>query len=129
MILILLIITITVSPIFAQCPNSVRLKKGDKVSDCERIGYSLEYDKRVREELIEGDYNKKIIVEERKLNLRMKDLIKLEKDENLVLRTEVKRVRTDSDKKSSGSNTSFFLGVGFTLLAVGVVGYALGQVK
>lgn len=51
----------------ADCPNAVALNVGDKVTDCPRIGLSLDYDRQVRKDLVDRDYNKQIVDQQKKL--------------------------------------------------------------
>lgn len=125
----IIIASLTYLPAFAKCPNAVRLNVGDAVVDCDRIGLSLEYDKQVRTELIEGSKNKQIMEKQTEL-LTIKDLIIDEsKDRAGLWEKEAARVRKENDELRSGSDwkwwVGIFTGIGLTVLS----GWAIGQVK
>jgi hypothetical protein len=110
------------------CPPAVRLNVGDKVTDCPRIGLSDEADLENRKQLVEGDFNIKIIDEQKKM-LDLKDLqISYIQKQDDLWKADALREREAYDKERSRSNTSFWVGFGVGLLTVVVTGYALGQV-
>jgi len=112
----------------AECPNAVYLKVGDTVKDCPRIGLSESYDLEVRKELIEGDYNKKLLTEKDRL-LGFKDLqIQYHAQQTDLWRADALRERDAYDKERSRTNTTFWVGLGVGILTVLVAGYAMGQI-
>lgn len=115
--------------VLADCPNAVSLKVGDKVTDCDRIGLSLPYDLKVRQSLVEGDYNLKIIEQKDRL-ITAKDLALKDADEQKILyRDEANRARKDADDARASANTRFWIGVGVGFLAILGGAWAVGQVK
>lgn len=111
------------------CPNAISLKVGDKVTDCDRIGLSVPYDLKVRQSLIEGDYNLKIIAEKDRL-ITAKDLALKDADEQKVLyRDEATRARKDADDARASANTRFWIGVVVGFLAILGGAWAIGRVK
>lgn len=133
MIQILLIhlisITIVNSSVYAECPSAVTLRVGDAVTDCTRVGLNLETNKQVQKDLIEGDYNKKIIEEQKKL-INIKDLqIKYSEEQYQLWKTDALRERESVDKLRKDNKQDFWVGI---LLGAGAVilgGWSLGQVK
>lgn len=115
-------------PAKATCPNAIRLNVGDKVIDCDRIGLSIEYDKRIRKELIEGEYDKKI-VKEQKRQITMKDLTIQEVDKRSDLwEKESERLREENDELKKGNNWKFWVGI-FSGIALTVLsGWSVGQI-
>lgn len=113
----------------ADCPPSVLLKQGDRVTDCARVGLSLEYDEQVRKDLIEGDYNKHIAVEQQKI-IELKDLQIRQISENADLwKQEAKQEREALDKERNKTNWGFWGGlIGGVALTV-LAGWAVGQVS
>jgi hypothetical protein len=126
--IIALILTIVFSVnSLAVCDNAVTLRKGDTVKDCDRIGYSLEYDKTVRADLVEGDYNKKIVEEQKKL-IELKDLsISLNQKQSELWKEEAMREREAYDKERNKGNKSLWLGIALGVLLTVGAGYAIGQ--
>jgi hypothetical protein len=129
----LLVSTIIVSQIssilaFADCPNAVVLHVGDKVTDCDRVGLSTGYEKSVRKDLIETDFNKKIIDEQTKI-IDLKDLsIKQSNDQAMLWKTESDREREAYDKERARTNTSFWVGMGVGILVILGGAYAVKSV-
>lgn len=96
---------------YADCPPAVRLRVGDKVTDCERIGLSDEADLKVKKDLIEGDFNKKII-DEQKRQLELKDLVITDYSKRSDLwEQEAMRAREVADKAQNRSENNFWLGI------------------
>jgi hypothetical protein len=114
---------------FADCKPAVRLNVGDKVTDCPRIGLSEDADKQIRIDLIEGDFNKKI-VEEQKRQIDLKDLmitdLRTQKD---LWRDDAMREREYADSQRAKSDRNFWIGFGIGILSVVAAGYAIGQVS
>lgn len=111
----------------ADCPNAISLGVGEKVTDCPRIGLSLEYDKQVRKDLIEGDFNKKIVEEQKKL-IDMKDLqMKYTIEDRDLWKAEAIREREALDKERNKTNWGLWGGlIGGIALTV-LAGWAVGQ--
>lgn len=111
----------------ADCPNAVALNVGDKVTDCPRIGLSLDYDRQVRKDLVDGDYNKQIVDQQKKI-IDLKDLqIKQMSDQAELWRTEALREREvlnrERDKTNWGLWGGLIGGIALTVMA----GWAIGQ--
>lgn len=107
----------------------MKLNVGDKVTDCPRIGLSEQADLENRQQLIEGDYNKKIIEQQQK-QIDLKDLmITDQKARGDLWQDEAQRERDYADKMKANGDQKFWLGLGVGLLTVLVTGYALGQVN
>ena len=113
---------------FAECENATTLRKGDVVKDCDRIGYSMEYDKTVRSDLVEGDYNKKIVEEQKKI-ITLKDLsIDLNQKQGTLWREEAIRTRKELDAEKNKGDKSLWIGITMGILICVAAGYAIGQV-
>lgn len=125
----LIILVFMARPIlsFADCPNAVNLNVGDKVTDCPRIGLSVEYDKQIRKDLIEGDYNKQIVDQQKKI-IDLKDLQVRQTSEQADLwKSEALREREALDKERNKTNWGFWGGlIGGVALTV-LAGWAVGQ--
>lgn len=125
----ILIVATTSQALAVECPNATYLKIGDVVKDCDRIGLSKEYDLGLRKELIESDYNKQVIVEQKKL-LDLKDIsISVYEQKSDLWKSEAERERTQLDKERDRNGKYFWLGIlsgiGLTLGAA----WAVGQVS
>jgi hypothetical protein len=97
---------------FAGCLNAIRLEVGDKVTDCPRIGLSIEYDEKVRQDLIKGEFNAKIVDHYEGL-LKVKDQVIESKDKQITIyRAEVDRSHEALDKERSRSKVDFWIGLG-----------------
>lgn len=125
----LLIMSTMLSPFssFADCQNAISLNVGDKVTDCPRIGLSLDYDRQIRKELIEGDYNRQIVDQQKRI-IDLKDLqIKQTTDQADLWKTEALREREALDKERNKTNWGFWGGlIGGVALTV-LAGWAVGQ--
>lgn len=111
MIRTLFVFAVASSVAVADCANAVRLKVGDVVRDCERIGYSVEYDRQVVKDLVRGEYNEKI-VDEQARQLGIKDLtIKAYEDKDKIQGAEIDRVRKRSDEIEARGRTEFWIGL------------------
>lgn len=126
----LLIISTILSPLrsFADCQNAISLNVGDKVTDCPRIGLSLDYDRQIRKELIEGDYNRQIVDQQKRI-IDLKDLqIKQTTDQADLWKSEALREREALDKERNKTNWGFWGGliggVALTVLSAWAVGQA-----
>ena len=114
---------------FSQCDNAVMLKKGDVVKDCDRVGYSLEYDKSVREDLVKGEYDSKIVEEQAKV-ITWKDLSAKTSEEQATLwKAEAIRERNLLDAEKNKGDKSLWLGIAMGILLTVGAGYAVGQVS
>lgn len=120
-------ILFTSVPSFADCQPAVSLNVGDKITDCPRIGLSLDYDKQLRKDLIEGDYNKQIVEEQKKI-ISLKDLqIKQTTEQSDLWKQEALRERDALDKERNKTNWGFWGGlIGGVALTV-LAGWAVGQ--
>lgn len=102
------------------CPNAVRLRVGDVVKDCERIGLSLDEDLAVRKALKTGEVNVKILEKQEEL-IKMSDLqVKNAQAETLLYKEDAKKGWSEVDRLRSEGNTKLYIGI-----AVGVVGMLL----
>ena len=112
----------------ADCPNAVRLKVGDTVTDCERIGLSLDEDLRVREAIKNGEIDSQLVEEQKRL-IDMKDLtIKDASDENKDLKDEVKRTRKEVDDSRGASHMELFIGMGIGIALTAIVAWEIQKV-
>jgi hypothetical protein len=104
------------------------LKVGDTVKDCDRIGLNLQFERSVREQVIQNDYNAKIIDEQKKI-IDLKDLtINTSQQQAQLWKTEAERSRKLADEANQEKTKDFAYGlVGGILLTV-LAGWALGQV-
>lgn len=122
-------ITVLANSALADCPNAVSLNVGDKVVDCPRIGLSLEYDKQIRKELIEGDYNKEIINQQNRI-IELKDLqIKQTTEQADLWKSEAQRERDALDKEKNKTNWGVWGGLMGGVALTVLAGWALGQVS
>lgn len=123
---ILIVSIITVNIAQAECPNVVTLNIGDSVKDCNRIGLSVDYEKRIRKELHENEYNKRLLEEQNKL-IELKDLksTELEKQSNLW-KSDALREREALDKERNKPNYGFWGGL---VLGIGVVVLGAWSIK
>jgi hypothetical protein len=95
---------------------------GDTVKDCDRIGLSIPYDESVRKDLVELEFNRKIIGEQKRL-IDLKDLaIQTSQEQSNLWKEEA-----ISQRKSSSTN--FYLGVAGGIVIVLASAWALGQVS
>lgn len=125
--IITLVLTTSITLNAIACDNAVILKVGDTVKDCDRVGLSLEYNKSVTRDLIEGDYNKKIIEEQEKI-LSLKDLsIELNQQRSELWRQDAERERKLLDEEKSKGSRSLWIGIAVGVLLTVGAGYALGQ--
>jgi len=114
---------------FATCDNAVILKKGDVVKDCDRVGLSIEYNDQVMKDLVEGDYNGKIVEEQKKV-LTLKDLsIDLNKKQADLWKEEAQRERKLYDEERNKGDKSLWIGITMGILITVAAGYAIGQVS
>lgn len=95
----------------SSCPNATYLGVGDTVKDCPRIGLSVEYDLQIRKDLIEGDYNKKILEEKDKLLIIKDTKIKYLEDQYDLWKNEAAREREEYDKIRKNQNSDFWYGI------------------
>ena len=123
-----LIFITNVSNSYAECPNAITLRVGDTVTDCTRVGINLDTNKGIQKDLIEGEYNKKIIEEQKKL-IDIKDLqTKYSEDQYQLWKTDALRERENTDKLRKDNKQDFWIGL---LLGAGAVilgGWSVGQV-
>lgn len=124
---ILLIGTIIANPAYATCPNAINIKKGDKVTDCDRIGYSREYDKKVRHQLIDAEFDKKRLDVTKKQVIELKDLMVVKTERANFAEDAMVRARKERDKERARNQTVFFIGMGVGIGLVTLAAYILGQ--
>lgn len=111
----------------ANCPNAISLNVGDKVTDCPRIGLSVEYDKQVRKELVEGEYNKQIVDQQKRI-IELKDLqIKQTTEQSDLWRSEALREREALDKERNKTNWGLWGGILGGIALTVLAGWAVGQ--
>ena len=125
-----MIFTILVSQISkADCPNAVYLNVGDTVKDCPRIGLSKQFDLQNRKDLLELDYDKKIL-QEKDLLLGMKeDRVSYLSKQSDLWKSEAQRERDEYDKIKKDTKVDFWYGV---LLGAGSIllgAWTVKQVK
>ena len=102
----------------AGCPNAIRLLPGAQNDTCERIGLSVDYDVTVRKQLVEGDYNKQLVQQQKQL-LDLKDLqIADHEKEEGVLKDEVQRERSALDAERARAKLDFWIGAAAGVLTV-----------
>lgn len=112
----------------SECPNSLFLKVGDVVTDCDRIGFNLEFEKTIRQQIIENDYNLKII-EEQKNILLLKDLtIRTSQMQSVLWKEEADRLRKKYDDLNETKSKDFLYGVIGGIILTALAGWSLGQV-
>ena len=112
----------------AECDNAVFLKKGDIVKDCDRVGLSVEYNQKVMEDIVEGQYASKIIEEQDKI-ISLKDLsISLNEKQSDLWKSEALREREALDAEKGKGNKSLWIGIAMGILLTIGAGYAVGQV-
>jgi len=114
---------------WGDCPNAIRLKVGDRVSDCDRIGYSEAYDQRVVKEL--KDY--KLLQE---IDLQKDSLIK---NQDLRIKTQSEMIQTwaeDSQyfrtaykEERDAGNLKLYLGVFMGVLLSGFAVWGASQLR
>lgn len=120
-------LSLSSSPALA-CSPAVKLFVGDKVTDCPRIGLSEEADLANRKQLIEGDYNLKILSEQKQmLDLKDKQISYIQKQDDLW-KADAERERAAYDAERGRAKTEFWIGLGVGILTVVVAGYAVHQV-
>jgi hypothetical protein len=113
---------------FGDCPNAIRLNPGDKVTDCERICLSVAYDLQVRKDLVEGEYNVKIIDEQKKV-ITAKDLvIKDTEGQRDLFKAESIRQQERYESERSKSSWNFWVGLGVGIVTVAISAYVIKQV-
>lgn len=100
---------------------------GDTVRDCPRIGLSEEADLEIRKQLIEGDYNKKILAEQERV-ISLKDLqIKYTTEQKDLWKSDALREREAYDKERRRTSANFWIGLGAGILLTVAAGWAVGQ--
>ncbi len=111
----------------AECPNAVTLHVGDKVTDCDRVGLALDYNKKVQAALVENEYNKRLLDEQGKL-ISLKDLsIQQSAQQSELWKNEAQRERIALDKERSRTKWEFWAGIGAGILLTVGAGWAIGQ--
>ena len=112
----------------SKCPNAVLLKVGDTVTDCDRIGLNLEFEKTVREQVIQNDYNLKIIDEQKKV-IDLKDLtIKTSQEQAQLWKEEADRSRKYADEANQNRSKDFLFGLIGGIVLTALAGWTIGQV-
>ena len=113
----LLTFTTIASSAYADCPNAVDLKVGDTVKDCDRVGLSLDYNKTVQKQLVDGDYNAQIVEEQQK-QLTLKDLdIQYQQKRGDDAIADAGLYKSQLDQERQKSKVDLWLGIGIGLLA------------
>jgi len=111
-----------------KCPNAVLIRVGEKVTDCDRIGLNLEFERSVREQVIQNDFNLKIIEEQKKI-IDFKDLtIKTSQDQALLWKEEAERARQKYDEANQARSKDFLYGVIGGIVLTALAGWTIGQV-
>jgi len=111
-----------------QCSNSLFLKVGDTVTDCDRIGFSLEFEKTVRQQIIENDYNLKIIEEQKNIILLKELTISASQEQAKIWKEESDRMRKKYDDVHDARSKDFFYGFIGGILLTAVAAWSIGQV-
>jgi len=112
----------------SKCPNAVLLKVGDRVSDCDRIGLSIEFEKTVREQVIQNDYNLRIIDEQKKI-IDLKDLtINTSQEQARLWKEEAERSRKKYDEANEARSKDFLYGLIGGIILTALAGWTVGQV-
>lgn len=112
----------------SNCPNAVLLNVGDKVTDCNRIGLNLEFEKSVREQVIQNDYNLRIIEEQKKI-IDLKELtIKTAQDQSQLWKDEAERSRKKYDEAMDARSKDLLYGLISGILLTALAGWTVGQV-
>jgi hypothetical protein len=110
------------------CPNAVLLRVGEKVTDCDRIGLNLEFDKQVREQIVQYEFNLKIIEEQKKM-LDLKDLtISTTREQAELWKIEAERLRKKDDEKRWLNTPDFIIGFLSGMAVMALAGWTVGQV-
>ena len=113
---------------FADCAPSVNLNIGDKVTDCARVGLSLDAAKKTQYQLIEHDYLQKELVETNNL-IASKDLmIQNQTQQADLFKADSAREREAYDKERERSKMSFWVGLGVGALSILAGAWAIKQV-
>lgn len=100
------------SPAFGDCPKSVFLEKGTTVTDCDRVGLSVEHSKTLKKQLIDADYTKKELEGHKQLlNLREQMVENLKNDVKLY-NEERLRAYAERDRQAARNQTVFWVGMG-----------------
>lgn len=125
----LMIVTSLISNLaFADCQPAVNLNVGDKITDCVRVGVRPDVLTDMNKQLIENDFNKKILEEQKQL-ITLKDLrIKQSDDQASLWQSDSKRERENYDKERNRSSTSFWVGLGAGILITLGTAFAVRQV-
>ena len=127
-IVLSLISNIAFAADLSSCPNAVSLHVGDTVKDCSRIGLSVDYEKTVRKQLVESDFDKKIIDEQAKI-ITLKDLsITNLNDQSKLWKDEAQREREQVDKERARTSTSFWVGLGVGIATILAGAWTVKQV-
>jgi hypothetical protein len=107
----------------------VRYGVGDRVADCPRIGLSLEADAQNRAQLVQFDYDQKVIDAQAK-ELTLKDLmISDQKARGDLFQADAQRERESADKARASEKTSFWVGVGAGFLTILLGAWSVRQVS
>lgn len=114
---------------YADCPPALNLKIGTVVTDCDRIGLNLDTDAKIKKDLIESDYNKKIVEEQQKI-IDLKDLsLKTSIERSQIWEIEAKRMETKYNDSQKSIGYPFYAGLAAGVVLMLASGYALGQVS
>lgn len=126
--LISVTLTLNSGLLYADCPSSVNLAIGDKVTDCPRVGLSEATAKKIQLELISADYSAKELYATKDL-LTLKDLMIANQIQQTELyKADSMRERAAYDKAQSRTSTSFWVGIGVGVLTVLAGAYAVKSV-
>jgi hypothetical protein len=126
---IIIAISLVSNIALADCISAISLNVGDKVTDCPRIGLSHDADLQIRKDLVEGDYNKKIVITQKSIIDLQNEQIDYMQQQSSLWKTDALRERAAYDSERSRNNVNFWIGLGVGILTVVVAGYAIGQVK
>lgn len=124
----MVVLSLTATNSLADCPPAVRLKVGATVTDCDRVGLSDAADLQVRKDLVEGDFNKKIISEQKR-QIELKDLLIVDITAQKTLwQTDALRERKYADSQRDNASRNLWLGIGVGIGLTVLSAWAMGQV-
>jgi hypothetical protein len=128
LIAILAALHLAAAPTLAGCQNAIRLLPNAQNDSCERIGLEVNFEKSIREDLVRGDYNARIVKEQEK-QLQIKDLTLTAYEKKDGLQTaEIERVRKRADEIEGRQKTDFWLGLGIGIGLAVVSAWIVKQV-
>lgn len=116
------------SPTPSTCPNAVVLHKGDSVKDCDRIGLSVNYDKQVRQDLVEGDFNKKLNQINKQIQDAQEDRYNKLAEQSKLWQDQAVQERDNYTKEREVASRNIWIGIGVGVLMTILTGFMVKQV-